>query len=211
MSEVKSARETSAKKRARATRRKIIRAAHEAFSRDGYNATTMTAIAQSAGIAVQTVYFVFHTKVELLNQVYAAAVLGEDPPTPPEQTEWVRAALESPDPHQALASFAVGAGEILMRISGLDALARAAASTEPDVMVSLVHGENLRVQGYRRFIDSLAARGFLDRNLDPGEATDVLLALLGPGTYLALTRDRAWTHQHFITWAVKALSALILR
>ena len=45
----------------------------------------MAAIAQRAGVAVQTVYFVFHTKAELLSRVIDAAVLGPDP-NPPEET-----------------------------------------------------------------------------------------------------------------------------
>ena len=39
-------------------------------------------------MAVQTVYFTFHTKSELLSRAYDFAVLGEGDPVPPEQTAW---------------------------------------------------------------------------------------------------------------------------
>ena len=54
------------RERAKATRRRIAEAALARFSGQGYAATTMDAIAADASIAVQTVYFTFHTKAELL-------------------------------------------------------------------------------------------------------------------------------------------------
>jgi AcrR family transcriptional regulator len=44
----------------------MIRAAYELFSAEGHNATTMGRIAERANVAVQPVYFTFHTKDELL-------------------------------------------------------------------------------------------------------------------------------------------------
>ena len=60
--------------RARATRLRITRAAYDLFCERGYTATTMAEIAESAGVAVQTVYFAFHTKSELLSRTYDFAV-----------------------------------------------------------------------------------------------------------------------------------------
>ena len=51
--------------RADATRRRMVDAAAKLFAQRGYAATTMAAIAQQAGVAVQTVYFTFHSKTEL--------------------------------------------------------------------------------------------------------------------------------------------------
>lgn len=44
--------------------------------------------AERAGVAVQTVFFVFHTKAELLSRVVDAAVLGPREAKPPEETDW---------------------------------------------------------------------------------------------------------------------------
>ena len=54
----------------------IIAAAAEEFVHSGYHGTAMTAIATRAGYAVQTVYFVFHTKAELFAAVIAHAEVG---------------------------------------------------------------------------------------------------------------------------------------
>ena len=49
-----------------------------------------------AGVAVQTVYFTFRTKSDLLQAVYEHVVLGPDG-VPPHLTEWWRATEGEPD------------------------------------------------------------------------------------------------------------------
>ena len=65
MADVNSTR-PSRRDRARATRLRIIRAGQQVFTRHGYAGARMIDIAAEAGVAVQTVYFTFHTKAELL-------------------------------------------------------------------------------------------------------------------------------------------------
>src|SRR4029079_4565169 len=65
------------RERAKATRRRIAVAALARFSQHGYAATTMATIAHDAGVAVQTVYFTFHTKAELL--IAALTIAGGGP------------------------------------------------------------------------------------------------------------------------------------
>src|ERR671933_281637 len=48
------------------TRRDIIAAARRLFARDGYQATTMKAIGEAAGVSVQTVYDSVGSKAALL-------------------------------------------------------------------------------------------------------------------------------------------------
>ena len=53
----------------------MIYAAQEVFTSHGYAGARMTDIAAEAGVGVQTVYFTFHTKAELLQACYELAVL----------------------------------------------------------------------------------------------------------------------------------------
>jgi AcrR family transcriptional regulator len=64
---------------------RIIVSAYTLFCESGYRGTTMESIAQRAGVAVQTVYFTFRTKDDLLQAVYEWAVLGDDGKPPPMQ------------------------------------------------------------------------------------------------------------------------------
>src|SRR6187401_3225177 len=88
---------TSRRDRARATRLRIAKAAYTLFCERGYDGTTMADIADAAGVAVQTVYFTFHTKGELLSRAYDFAVLGEGEPVPPDKTAWYMRMTEETD------------------------------------------------------------------------------------------------------------------
>ncbi len=96
---------TSRRAKAAATRRRILRAAHEEFLAHGFHGATMAAIARRAGVAVQTVYFVFRTKAELIGAVIDVAVLGEQDPTVPQDSGWWEAMEAEPDPAEALRLF----------------------------------------------------------------------------------------------------------
>src|SRR4051794_13082260 len=89
------------RERARQTREKIVRAADQQFRAAGYHGATIAAIARRAGVAEQTVYFVFHTKAELLSDVIDAAVLGPDT-VAPEEAQWYRDLEGNADAAQAL-------------------------------------------------------------------------------------------------------------
>ena len=56
------------------TRERLVRAALELFTTEGYHASTTPLIAARAGIAEGTIYRHFDSKEQLLNEIYRAAV-----------------------------------------------------------------------------------------------------------------------------------------
>src|SRR5437763_2498856 len=169
VSEVKS---RPRRERAAATKRSILHAAHQLFCARGYQGTTMAAIAAEAGVAIQTVYFVFHTKPELLTAVIDAAVLG-DTPVPPTETAWWREATFSTDAHDAIAAFVLGVTEIQHRVGELDLVVRAGAGADPELGEVWAHHERLRQQAFQSFAQTFEERGFLRDRLSVGDATDI--------------------------------------
>src|SRR5690242_6540456 len=88
---------------AQATRQQMVAAAAQLFVERGYVGTTLEAIAAAAGVAVQTVYAVFHTKRALLADVIADAIGGEDAPRlPVVERSWYRAIVDEPDAERLL-------------------------------------------------------------------------------------------------------------
>ena len=122
----------SRNQRAAHTRRKIIAAATEEFRASGYHGTTMSAIAERAGVAVQTVYFVFHTKPALLTAAFDTAVMGEVDPVPPELTRWWQEGTATLDGRRAVELFITNVSDINMRAATLDRVALAASTTDPE-------------------------------------------------------------------------------
>ncbi len=195
--------------KARETRRRILRAAHGEFLERGYHGATIASIARRAGVATQTVYFVFHTKAELISAVIDAAVLGEHDEVPQETSwwEWMLAADTAAD---ALRAFVRGAGPLLARASAVSEVLRGASLTDPELRATLAEHDELQRAGYRQVIDAVVTKGPLRPGLDPDTATDVLLAVLGDAMYVYLTTVRGWQHDAVIDWLADALPRLLL-
>lgn len=198
------------RQRAAATRLRIIRAAHEEFLLNGYHGATIAAVARRAGVATQTVYFVFHTKAALISAVIDAAVLGEDDPTPPEATGWWHAMQDATSAPEALRCFVHGAGPLYQRAAGVSEVLRAAALTDPEVHAVWEHHDRLQVQAFATVIGIIAGKGNLRPGLGRAAATDVLLTVFGDSTYHLLTTERGWTHDQVIDWCCDALPRLLL-
>lgn len=166
----------------------------------------MADIADAAGVAVQTVYFVFHTKTDVLSSTYDLAVLGEGDPAPPQGQEWYRRAVSEPRVASAVRLIVEGSGEIVRRVTPLDLAVRTAAASDPDAARFLSRNERMRADGYREMIDLLRAKSPLRANVSAERATDVLLLLVSPSAYRALVMDRRWSHEEWVAWTSETLA-----
>lgn len=197
------------RRKAEATRRKILQAAHAEFLDSGFHGATMAAIAKRAGVAVQTVYFVFHTKPELISAVIDAAVLGDDP-TPPEEADWWKAMEAEADPAEALRIFIRGAAPLFARAAPISEVLRAAALTDEEVRRTHERHEALRYSAYRQIVGMLARSGRLRDGLDVDSAADVFFTLVGDTVYFLLTAERGWSEQRVVDWLCASLPILLL-
>lgn len=193
----------SRKQKAAATRRRMLDAAHHRFVEAGYPGTTMAAIAQDAGVAVQTLYFTFHTKAELFGEVFERAVVGDDGRPPPLQ-DWFRAAEEADDLDEALRVWADGVATIVARVAPLRRVFDGVAPEE-EVVALWERGERLREEGYGGFLDHLIARHGLAPSADRDELLDVTLVLLGPVGHRGFVEDRGWSVDAWIDLSVATL------
>ncbi len=196
--------------KARATRRRIIDAARDEFAERGFHGATIASIAARAGVAPQTVYFVFHTKPELISAVIDDSVMGEKTPVPPEHTAWWAAMEAEPRADEALRIFVRGSAPLFARASAISEVLRAAALTDDEVRGTHEAHEVLRHAAFRQVVAGLADKGRLRPWLTIDTATDVLLAIHGDATYQYLTASRGWTHDQLVDWLCLALPDLVL-
>lgn len=181
----------------------MLDAAISCFAASGYQATTMAMIASEAGVAVQTLYFTFHTKAGLLQETFDRAVLGDGPAVPPPETEWFKAMTASRSLPKALEHLVAGVSAILERVSALRPVFESARGEE-GVQEVWQRGERLREAGYRDIIEILSTKRPLRSGYDVDRATDVLLLLLGPDTFRSLVQDRQWSVEQWTAW-IRAL------
>lgn len=178
----------------------MVDAAAKLFAQRGYAATTMAAIAQQAGVAVQTVYFTFHSKTELLSAVADLAITG-GAAREPQRLAWTQAALTEPDARRRIALVVDGTAEIAPRMLPIIDAWQAAMSVDP-AAASMYRDRLLSRRGFlRRVIDVTATRGELRAELAPERATDIFFAMTTPESYATFTQLlgrssaewRAWT------------------
>lgn len=184
------------RERAEATRRRMVGAAYRLFCARGYS-VPLTDIAAEAGVAVQTLYFTFHTKIALLSAALEMAVLGEGETRAPHEREWFDGLVAEPDPRKGLGLMVDGTAAIYPRVAPLRDTLR---SGDEEVRALWDHSERLRVDGYRKVIDELAVKGPFRKGIDAGAALDVLLALLSPDLYLYMSKNRGWTSERWQAW-----------
>src|SRR6186997_942122 len=67
---------------ARETRQRIIDAARDLFVAQGYGHTTISEVASTAGVAVETVYAAFGNKHTLLRQAWYVSFRGDESDVP---------------------------------------------------------------------------------------------------------------------------------
>jgi AcrR family transcriptional regulator len=101
------------------TRRSIVSAAARLFVDEGYGATTIDAVAQSAGVSRKTVFTAVGGKVDLLKTALDWAVAGDDQPVAVADRPEVRELLAMDDPAALLTSWVRIMVAIEVRVAGL--------------------------------------------------------------------------------------------
>jgi AcrR family transcriptional regulator len=188
---------------AQATRSRIIRHAYDLFCDAGYKATTMEAVAQRAGVAVQTVYFVFRTKDNLLQAVHEWTVLGDDPAPPPLQ-DWALAAAAEPDARRALRINVAGVATILARMAPMIPVFHAVSQDAAGAVFR--QSEHLRREDMVELATSLSKRTPLAPGMTRRRAADLLFVLSGPESYRAFVLGCGWSPRQWVRWVGDTLS-----
>lgn len=196
--------------RARATRRRIVDAAAEQFVARGYGATLLDQVAEQAGVAVQTVYFHFGNKRELLKQVMDVAAVGDDEPVPMLERPWVREIRQEPDPRRVIERWLAAGREILLRVAPLMRVMRGSVGTDPELAAQWATNQQQTRTAYGMLAELLAARDALRPGLDTGQARDIAFTIGNVETYLQFTDVCGWTTDEWETRTADILTAALL-
>jgi TetR/AcrR family transcriptional regulator of autoinduction and epiphytic fitness len=193
------------------TRRRIVQAAARLFSQHGYAATSISAIAAEAGVAVQTVYASMRTKRDILEAVIRATVRGDqDQVALAAGARWREMEAEA-DPREKLAMFARIHREICQREAELFAVLETAAAADPQIAPLLRDKERFRYQDQSRVARSLRRQAQLRPGLSARKAADIIWALASERLYLALVKERGWSAAQYEAWLFDQLAAALLR
>jgi AcrR family transcriptional regulator len=189
------------------TRTRILDAAYRLLCAGGYEATTMQMVAEAAGVAVQTVYFVFGTKARLLSAVENRVVLGDAPLDQWRDRPWVARMQEETDPRKLLALFVEVDTDIKSRISPFAIALGPALLSDPQSVAARDRG---RDEFFGIVIDRLVSLGALRDGVTPARAIDVIRVINTVDAYADLTTRRGWTVVDWKEWLTDLLCIQLL-
>jgi AcrR family transcriptional regulator len=189
--------------RAAETRRRITTAAVELFTEHGFGASTVTAIAERAGVAPQTVYAIFGTKGAILQALLSQ--MEEDAGA----AEWRTRIAAADDPADKLAGFAQWTASMLST-SKASIMAAQGAAADPAIVGLRAEADRHRRQALASLIDGLAGHGALAAGLTRQRAVDRAWVLTGVEIYLGATDGCGWSDAEYATWLADLLVSQLL-
>jgi AcrR family transcriptional regulator len=189
---------------AAATRRDILAAGRRLFAERGYAATTMTAIAEAAGAAVQTIYDSVGPKRAIL--LALLDVMDEEAGV----SEFWRRVREAEDPREQLALCVNLTRQFHERCGDVIATLESAAPIERDAADAAREGGRRHRDGTRRLVLEMAAKGVLRSDLPVERAADILGFMTATPMYRQLVDDYGWTLDECEAWLTATVTELLL-
>jgi AcrR family transcriptional regulator len=181
------------------TRAAVLASAASLFARRGWSAPGMRDVAREAGVAVETVYASFRSKVDLLIAAIDVEVVGDADPVPlAERQQFAALATGSFDDRVASAARLVT--QIHERTAGLHLALRQGAASEPGLADALVAGEQRRRQNVQQAAELVAGQ-----RVGVAEA-DALWAVLSVDVFRLLTAMSGWSLEQYQRWAAAEIA-----
>jgi AcrR family transcriptional regulator len=195
---VKKRRYDSARRRqaAEETSARILSAARELFTAQGYEATSVTQIAAGAGVSVDTLYSAVGRKPQLLLAVHDLELGGGRAGVAAEDRDSVRRMQAAPTGAEKLAVYADALGQLLPRTVPLLLALRDAARADPECRRVFEAVRERRAANMLRLAADLRAGGDVRNDVDD-QAVAELIWLTNDPDFFALHQSRGRTPQQY--------------
>jgi AcrR family transcriptional regulator len=199
------------RRRAAAERRRleILAAARDLFGEGGYAATSVQAVADRAGVSLDTVYATVGRKPQLLLAVHDMALSEGPAPLPAGQRDYVRAVQEAPTAEAKIRTYAAAMGRVLPRSVPVMRALREAGATEPECAAQYDAISERRAANMRLLVADLRATGELRDDLTDDEAADLVWSLNSP-EWFGLVTGRGRTPEQYAALLADVLVRTLL-
>ena len=193
---------------ARRNRDSILDIARAGFLAHGYAATTMTSIAEKAGVAIDTVHKAFGGKAGLVRAIYEHSLAGDGPVTAPHRSDEMQHA--ELDPYVVVRQWGALGAEVAPLVAPIHLLVRDAAITDPEMAALLGDSDAQRRDRMRQNATTLADRGHLKTGMTVEAATDLMWTYSSPELYELLVVRCGWDAARYGRFIGDSLAAALL-
>jgi AcrR family transcriptional regulator len=186
----------------------IVDAAGRLFARDGFQATTIAAIAAEAGVSEETVYKKFRSKAGLVRAIRDRGLAGEGPAHAERRSNSLQ--KEERDPRRIIEGWGRLTLEVAPRVMPILQLVAAGASGDPEMASLREELDAARLTRMRRNARSLARAGHLRPGMGEAEAGDVLWACSSPELHDLLVVRSGWPLERYARFIVDVMIGALL-
>lgn len=191
-------------RQADATRAEIVAAARELFLSRGYVRTSVSAVAELAGVAVQTIYNSIGNKAAVLAAVVDRATAGPDAPRT--VSEFMQERADATGGVTGLSRLlADWIAEVNAGSTEILALIHQTAAVYPEVAALERERGERRLANYGRAAALARSRGGLSNGLSDEEAAASIWSLGHPQVYRSLVVDGDWAPEAYRQWLALSL------
>ena len=187
---------------AQITKRRILDAASRLFVDRGYNSVTVEDIAHEAGVAYQTVYAVFRTKLAVAEAIIWSSFQTEG------IDELMAEARESRDLAVHIRIGVQMARRLNERFATIVRFMR--ESGDPALLAEYQKIEGLRFDQIRAQVSPVLKTAQLRKGISPADALGSMWAMTGTDLYNQLVSGRRWTASRYEEWLKDALINMLL-
>lgn len=198
--------------RAEVVRQRVLDAAERVLVAQGYGATTISAVAQEAGVSRETVHKAYGTKSALVRRLYDARLVGDEEERPLADRPEYAAMVTEAGADGVLARYAEIVRGLYGRLGPLvGVLLLAARAGESDLRDFGAETDEQRLVGSRRIVRLVADRGGLRPDLLESAAIDIVWTLNSPEVHHLLTIGRGWSLDAYEAWLRRTLVDALCR
>lgn len=210
MAEVKRSYDASGRReRARQRRRDVIDAAQELFEADGFQATTISAVAKRAGVSAESIYKGFGTKAALAKAVFDVVLAGDDEPVPMVERPESLAIQQEPDVRRKLRIYVDGFVQRQQRSAQVQILIRDGRHSDETLRETWQTLLEERLTGMTMFGRHLLETGDLRPGIALEEVGDILWTYISVELYELLVLLRGWDLDRYRDHVESAITAAI--
>lgn len=165
----------------------------------GYASTTVAAIADRAGVAVDTLYVAVGRKPTILRELVETALSGQNDAVPAEEREYVRRIRAAPTAPEKIGIYAAAIAAAGPRTAPIFLALRDAAARDPGCAELQAEITSRRAANIRLFAADLRVTGELRSDLedDDDAVADIVWSMNATEYYVLLLQQRGWSPERF--------------
>jgi AcrR family transcriptional regulator len=190
--------------RSRRTAQALLSAARELLEAQGFEAMTMAAVADRAGVTRRSVYLHFSSRAALLTALFEHVKEAEG------FAASVAPVWSAPDAVAALDEWAAHIARFTPRIMAVAQATERVRHDDPDAAAHRALVMRGRHADCRRLMAWLADEGRLAGRWTVDDAADMLLALISLNVVETLLIDRRWSRRRFVEHVTALLRATFM-